>query len=599
MTTTELLPLLQKHFGYGEFRPQQADIIQAALEQQDVVALMPTGGGKSLCFQMAGLAQDGTTLVVSPLISLMKDQVDGLTRNDIPAAYLNSAQTEEERSSVLEALAANQLKFLYTSPETLFSATGRALQQTPFNLVAIDEAHCVSMWGHDFRPEYTQLKNWREQLSDTPFMALTATADKLTRNDIIEHLGLKSPKVFISSFDRPNIHLAVRGKLSKQEKLSDLLSFIQNHKDESGIVYCLSRKETEEMAAFLKANGLRVSAYHAGLPTETRALVQDQFLKEELEIVCATIAFGMGIDKSNVRWVVHNNLPKNIEGYYQEIGRAGRDGLAADAVLYFNYRDVKLLSDFAQDSNQEAVLLEKLDRMVQYAEASRCRRKILLAYFSEHLTADCGHCDVCAQPSFQFDGTVHAQKAISAVLRAQEQLSTLLLIDVLRGAKTAEVYARGLNQLKTYGAGKDESWKDWSHFVTEMKNLGVFEIAYNEKMHLKVTPFGRSIVKGAASISLTKPVEKKVKTKRKAQVAQNLTPDQLLFDRLKLLRKKLAVEENVPPYLVFSDVSLKEMSATKPKSLEEFLQINGVGEVKMKKYGTRFLDVILEGKMLA
>jgi ATP-dependent DNA helicase RecQ len=589
---------LKKHFGFQSFRAQQEEIIDTIISGQDTLVLMPTGGGKSICFQIPALVKDGTTLVISPLISLMRDQVDSLKKNGIEAEFYNSSQSESERFEVRKKLEDGVLKLLYVAPETLFSQQEQFLSSFKYSLVAVDEAHCVSMWGHDFRPEYKQLKHFRQRHSETSFIALTATADKLTRSDIITHLGLKNAKVFLASFDRPNIHLRVEGNKPKKIKLQQILDFLKARKGSSGIIYCLSRKETEEMADFLQKNGISAKSYHAGLDSNIRTQVQQDFLNDSAEIICATIAFGMGIDKSNVRWVIHNNLPKNIEGYYQEIGRAGRDGLRSEAVLYCNYRDVKLLSDFAKDSPQQDVLLEKLTRMLQYSEASTCRRQILLAYFSENLPEKCGKCDVCENPPHYFDGTLLAQKALSAAKRAGEQLATLLLIDVLRGAKTIDIFEKKLEQLKTYGAGAGNSWKEWSHYITEMKNQGLFEVAYDENMHLKVTELGEDILFGRKKLQLSNYVEKTNLPKPEVRASKTLDESELLFDRLKLLRKKLAVAENVPPYIIFSDVTLLEMCKFRPNKDSELLEITGVGEVKAQRYGENFMSLIeeFEGK---
>jgi ATP-dependent DNA helicase RecQ len=589
--------LLKQYFGYSTFRDQQEEIIQHVLDKKDTVVLMPTGGGKSICFQIPALIFEGTTLVISPLISLMKDQVEALKRNGIPAEYVNSTLSEDKKNSIREDLINNKLKLIYAAPETLFSKTESWISGFDFSLVAIDEAHCVSMWGHDFRPEYTQIKKYRDTKPETPFIALTATADKLTRLDIQNHTGLKSPRLFLSSFDRPNINLRVQGNLPKKKKVTEIVDFIESHPKESGIIYCLSRKETESMKADLMAQGIKTGCYHAGLSAEVRFNTQDDFLSDRIQVVCATVAFGMGIDKSDVRWVIHNNLPKNVEGYYQEIGRAGRDGLPAQALLYYNYRDVKLLVDFAKDSTQSEVLIEKVNRMVQYAEATSCRRKILLSYFSQNLKNDCGNCDVCAKPPKKFEGTILCQMALSGVTRADESLSTLLLIDLIRGAKTADIFQQELHLLKTYGVGKEHSWKEWSHYITEMKNLGLFEIAYDQGMKLKITPFGNEVLYGKHNIHLSvfeeKIIVKEVKKSERSKPTI-LAGDEMLFDRLRILRKKMAVAENVPPYIIFSDASLNDMTVKKPTNSKQFLDIHGVGQTKADKYAAEFCQLIVE-----
>ncbi|MCT4560005.1 MAG: DNA helicase RecQ [Crocinitomicaceae bacterium] len=581
---------LKKYFGYDHFRPQQKEIIETILAEKDTLALMPTGAGKSICFQLPALLKKGTTLVISPLISLMEDQVQSLKSNGIEAQFYNSTMSAEEKQLLKADLQDEKIKLLYVAPETLFNEHEDFLHNHPFELIVVDEAHCVSMWGHDFRPEYKKIHRLREKFSQSTFVAFTATADKLTRKDIAESIGLKSPEVFISSFDRPNIALNVAGNLPKKKRLEEIVRFIKERKDQSGIIYCLSRKETEEIAAHLKGFQISAGVYHAGLNSDIRSRTQQAFINDEVQIICATIAFGMGIDKSNVRWVIHANLPKNMEGYYQEIGRAGRDGLPSEALLFYTLRDVKLLSDFAKQGGQSEVLLEKLNRMLSFAESRTCRRTTLLSYFSENHNGHCGNCDNCQFPPKYQDGTILAQMALSAVKRCSETLSTLQVIDVLRGAKTVEVFEKGWDKVKTYGVGANHSWKDWAHFLTEFKNLGLFEVAYDDHMRLKITPEGDQVLKGSQKIQVTLP---EVHQTTKQVQTKELTVDELLFDRLRLVRKKLASQENVPPYLIFSDAHLKDMAAKAPRNKEEFLLVSGVGEVKLEKYGSIFLDAIL------
>jgi ATP-dependent DNA helicase RecQ len=586
--------ILKDVYGYDHFRDQQEAIIENILHKKDTIVLMPTGGGKSICFQIPAIQFEGITLVISPLISLMKDQVDALRALGVDAAFFNSTQSEIEKKRIIEQAKKKELKLLYLAPETLLPALNSWIPELEISLVAIDEAHCVSMWGHDFRPEYTQLQFLRKQYSNIPFVALTATADKLTRRDIEKHLGLVNPKTFLSSFDRPNIQLNIRGNLPKNKKIDEVLDFIDAHKDQSGIIYCLSRKETEEFASNLQTAGINADYYHAGLTADERDHIQTKFLNDEIQVICATIAFGMGIDKSNVRWVIHNNLPKNVEGYYQEIGRAGRDGLASKAILYYNYRDVKLLADFAQNSEYSKVLLEKLNRMLEFAEATTCRRKILLAYFGEVKSNNCENCDVCRNPQATFDGTELAQKALSAIKRAEENVGQTTVIEILRGAKTSEMFSKGFNTLKTFGIGADLSVKEWLYYLTQIKNLGLIEIAYDENMHLKISSFGNDVLFGKKKIQLAfykeKSIEKGKKKTPKKEVS--LSFDEMLFDRLKLLRRKIAVEENVPPYIIFHDTSLKEMSELKPTTENAMLAIQGVGLQKYVKYGEEFIALI-------
>lgn len=593
--------LLKKVFGYDSFRPYQEEIIEHVMAKKDTMVLMPTGGGKSICFQIPALMLEDVTLVISPLISLMKDQVESLLANGIEAGYINSSQSESQKNEILRKAKNKELKILYVSPETLASGIHTWLRDFKFSLVAIDEAHCVSMWGHDFRPEYKMIQEIRRIDPSIPFIALTATADKITKKDIVTNLGLKDPRLFTSSFDRPNLSLEVMGNIPKKEKQQEVVQFIKSQGDKSGIIYCLSRKETEEWSLALRAAGINAEHYHAGLSADERSQVQEEFVKDEVPVICATVAFGMGIDKSNVRWVIHTNLPKNMEGYYQEIGRAGRDGMPSVTRLYYNYRDVVLLTDFAKDSSQSELLLEKLDRMLQYAEASTCRRRILLAYFGESLQENCGNCDVCNNPPVYLDGTVLTQKALSCIKRADEKVTMHVLIDILRGAKNAAVYNGNYQELKTYGIGADMSWNMWSHHLIEMKNLGLFEVAYDQNMSLKVTEFGNDVLFKGAQIQLTAMKIREAKSEKSKRGEKStktpvtptaLSKQEILFDRLKMLRRKLAVAKNVPPYVIFNDASLHEMSLELPRTDADFLAISGVGNAKLESYGFEFMDVI-------
>ncbi|PHR47610.1 MAG: DNA helicase RecQ [Fluviicola sp.] len=585
---------LKSVFGYDEFRPQQEEIVENVLSKKDSIVLMPTGGGKSICFQIPALCFEGTALVISPLISLMKDQVEALKSNGVSAAFFNSSQSDFEKQQIINQAQEGTLKLLYMAPETLLNVLNTWLTRVEVSMVAIDEAHCVSMWGHDFRPEYTQLSQLRDYWSEVPYIALTATADKATRKEIKSKLGLVDPNVFLTSFDRPNISLEVRGNLPKKDKRKDVLDFIQSRQGESGIIYCLSRRETEEWSEFLLENGIPASHYHAGLTSEERAEVQEDFINDRVPIVTATIAFGMGIDKSNVRWIIHNNLPKNIEGYYQEIGRAGRDGLPSQALLYYNMRDVKLLADFAQDSPHKDVLVEKLNRMLQFAESPTCRRKTLLSYFGETLIKDCGNCDVCENPPAFISGSLIAQKALSGIMRTNEKIGMNLLIQVLRGSKSFEVYDKGFNKLKTYGVGADLSAKEWQHYLTQLLNQGVVEIAYDENFNLKVTSFGKRILFDGQKLMLSSYVEQSnkkdvSKSKRKSKRG---TSDEQLFERLRNLRLQMAKKEKVPAYIVFSDATLKDMVEKKPILSTELTSVSGVGHQKMIKYGEEFAKCI-------
>jgi ATP-dependent DNA helicase RecQ len=506
--------VLKTYYGYDSFRPQQEEIIHTILTNRDVLVLMPTGGGKSICYQIPALLKDGITIVISPLIALMKDQVEALKANGIAADYINSSQSTAEENDIVSKCLAKQIKLLYLSPEKVLSLSESLLLQLPVSLFAIDEAHCISQWGHDFRPEYAQLKTLRSQFPDIPVIALTATADKITRKDIITQLDLNAPRVFITSFDRPNLHLSVRSNVKEKIKNEEIIAFINTHPDQSGIIYCLSRKGTESVCAALKSQGIKAAYYHAGMDALSRSKVQESFIYDDIKIICATIAFGMGIDKSNVRWVVHYNLPKNIEGYYQEIGRSGRDGSPAKAILYYNIKDLIMLNRFASESGQVQLNQEKLKRIQQYAEARVCRRKILLSYFGENLDQNCNNCDVCSDPPKYFDGSLIAQKAISALLRTHESVGINMLIDILRGSMNAEIVARGFDTLKTHGAGREFTFDIWQSYILQLLQIGVFEMAYDEGFVLKVSELGNQVVRGHQKIELVIPLTKRFRDNR-------------------------------------------------------------------------------------
>jgi ATP-dependent DNA helicase RecQ len=594
--------LLKQVFGYDEFRPLQQEIIDRTLAGKDSFVLMPTGGGKSMCFQIPALCFEGITIVVSPLISLMKDQVQALQANGIQADFFNSSISFQAENEVIGRAKKGEIQLLYLSPEKLISVSNTWLRDLNIKLVAIDEAHCVSMWGHDFRPEYTQLKAFRNSLPEVPFMALTATADKSARADIEMQLGLKDSKLFISSFDRKNLSIEVRGQVPKNKKLQEIARFVKRKKSDSGIIYCLSRKNTEEVADYLKADGHSVAFYHAGMNPEERERVQTAFIHDETKIIVATIAFGMGIDKSNVRWVIHYNLPKNLEGYYQEIGRAGRDGLPSETRLYYNMSDFVLYSQFADGGANSAMQKDKLSRMLQFAEAKSCRRKILLSYFGEHLTKDCGNCDVCDNPPKDFDGTLLAQKALSGIARMKEKEGITMLINVLRGSNNAEVLAGGYSQLKTYGVGKDVSFMDWRDYIIQLANQGLIEIMYSEGSALKISPIGWKVLKGEQAIKLTLPVVPEEKNKMRPNAMKMADEEEVntdLLADLKKLRFSISREKNVPAYVIFSDKVLKLMATDMPFTTNQFLAISGVGMNKTDQYGEEFMAVIRKYKSVA
>lgn len=602
--TDKLTSLLKTHFGHDEFRPLQEQAVDALLSGQDVLILMPTGGGKSLCYQLPALVLDGLTLVISPLIALMEDQVQSLKANGISAASYHSGLDERQSQSLLEQLGQGNIRILYVSPERALSAGFRAmLDGLNLKLLAIDEAHCVSSWGHSFRPEYRQLRCLIEEHPQVPVAALTATADRSVRAEIGELLGLRNPLTLVSSFDRPNISLKV---LPGRKKYEQIRSIVARHVGTSGIIYCSSRKACEDLAAKLDSAGHRSKAYHAGMTAQQRSDVHRGFLADELRIICATVAFGMGIDKPDIRFVIHHNMPGNLESYYQEIGRAGRDGQPAWAYLFYSYRDVQTQQRFLQDvehSQQREILGAKLQRMQEYAESSVCRRRVLLSYFSETTQAECGNCDVCEDPPEYFNGTVLAQKALSAIVRSGEILGMGLLIDMLRGIRSAEVQQLGLDRIRTFGVGKDVSAFAWQSYIQQFVQLGLVEMDYRDNFRLKISESGKRALYDAAMVQLVSVDTLRHRQERLKSVPVDVEHraadgpyDQTLFHQLKSLRTEIAREQGKPPYVIFSDLTLQDMARKVPKTPEQFLRVKGVGDHKARLYGPEFLSLLNDRK---
>ena len=598
--------ILKRYYGYDSFRQNQAEIIQTIMNGKDCVVLMPTGGGKSICYQIPAIAMQGTAVVVSPLISLMKDQVEALRANGIEAEALNSGNEYSSDTIIRRKCMDGSLKLLYISPEKLLTEIPYLLKHIKISLFAIDEAHCISQWGHDFRPEYTQLDVLHKEFPQVPIMALTATADKVTRQDIVKQLGLHDARFFISSFDRPNLSLDVKRGYTTKEKEQYILNFIKARPTSCGIIYCLSRKNTEKVAQFLQGHGIKAGVYHAGLNQAERNQTQELFKQDTIQVVCATIAFGMGIDKSNVRWVIHYNMPKSIESFYQEIGRAGRDGAPADTVLFYSLSDIIQLEQFAKDSGQQELNKDKLRQMQEYAESGICRRRILLNYFGEQMDHDCGNCDICENPPKRFDGTRYVQMALSAIKRAEEQIRTSTIIEILKGIPSPTVKRMGYDQLKTFGVGKELSTQDWQDYLLQMLQLGFIEIVYDQKNIVRITPSGNNVLFGRDKATLcvinrTLKEAQKPKKRLHLEIPSISIPglastsgqeDKKLFEALRVLRQQCANEEGFPPYIVFSDKVLHALATIKPTTLEQFGFISGIGEHKKQKYGQRFVALI-------
>jgi ATP-dependent DNA helicase RecQ len=596
---------LRTYYGYTSFRQNQQEIIEHIMQGKDALVLMPTGGGKSICYQIPALTMPGTAIVISPLISLMKDQVESLRANGIEAEALNSGNDPAVDTVIRRKCFSGNMKLLYISPEKLMAEIDYLLSHIQISLFAIDEAHCISQWGHDFRPEYTQLGILREKFPDVPIMALTATADKITREDIIKQLNISKAQEFISSFDRPNLSLSVKRGYKAAEKMHFIINFIKARPMEAGIIYCLSRKNTEKVAEDLQKKGINAAPYHAGMSTFERNQTQERFKNDQLAVVCATIAFGMGIDKSNVRWVIHYNMPKSIESFYQEIGRAGRDGAPADTVLFYSLADIVQLTEFARQSGQQDVNMDKLKRMQEYAESSVCRRRILLNYFSEQTDHDCGNCDVCENPPRRFDGTRYVQMALSAAIRTEETVRISTIIEIVKGIRSPYIVRHGYEQLKTFGVGKDLTTTDWQDYLLQMLQMGFIEIAYNDGNKVKVTDIGKDVLYGRKNAQLCivdhSVKEERKKPKLKLEIPTITIPglppttgieDPKLFEALRALRLTCANEEGFPPYIVFSDKVLHTLASIKPTTLEQFGNISGIGDHKKQKYGNRFVALI-------
>lgn len=602
----EIRDILKRYFGYSDFRPNQEDIIRNTISGGDSLVLMPTGGGKSLCYQVPALAMEGTAVVVSPLISLMQDQVDALKANGIAAEALNSSNDFSKDELIRRRCIDEDIKLLYISPERLLAEIPYFLSHLRISLFAIDEAHCISQWGHDFRPEYAQLGQLRKLFPTVPIIALTATADKVTRSDILRQLCLRDPHIYISSFDRPNLSLAVKRGYDAKAKLSFIYNFIKARPYSAGIVYCLSRANAEKVARQLQDRGIKAEAYHAGMDALDRTRIQQQFKQDTVQVVCATVAFGMGIDKSNIRWVIHYNLPKSIESFYQEIGRAGRDGAPAETILFYSLADIIQLEKFAKDSGQRDTNLEKLNRMREYAESNICRRRILLNYFGEQTGHDCGNCDVCNNPPRRFDGTRYVQMALSAMKRTGETIRISTVTEILRGMRSPAVMSHHYDQLPTFGVGRDIAVGLWQDYLLQMLQLGFIEIAYDEGNRLKVTPLGADVLFGRKQAELCVPEPKqpakagRSRTPRLSLVIPGMPPasaprsaeDPLLFERLRRLRTAIADEEKIPPYIVFNDKVLHSLATSRPRTLDALSAVPGIGDYKLKKYGKRFLEVL-------
>ena len=587
--------ILEEVFGYKDFRLDQETIINRTLAGKDSLVIMPTGGGKSLCFQIPALTLEGTAVVVSPLIALMEDQVLSLLSNGIKAVALHSGVDNAVEQKIVNELIAGEIKILYVSPERAVSANfAYLLSKIQMSLLAIDEAHCVSMWGNDFRKEYTMLHQLIEAYPNIPHIALTATADKATQVDIADKLKMNDPELFLASFERSNLSLSVR---PANDRIKVIENFVERRPSQPGIVYCLSKKSTEQVAEKLNQAGFKADFYHASMTYERKSMVHKAFLNDEIQIVCATIAFGMGVDKSNIRWVIHYNLPKNIEGYYQEIGRAGRDGMPGEAMLFYTHADVILYKDFIENSTApetfKSIQRAKLDRMLEFAQGYSCRTNMVLSYFGEHREKGCGRCDICRNPPAKIDGTIIAQKALSAIIRTQQSINMGLLMDILRGSARQEIIANGYDQIKTYGAGKDISLFDWTQYINQMVNEGLIEIDYANKSRLLVTELAKPVLFDNKKVWLKQAISYQERQDAKSKkVPKTVIYEDELLTKLKVLRKEIATRKEIPPYSVFTDATLQAIVDAKPLTLEEMSELSGVGAFKLKSYGALFLEVV-------
>jgi ATP-dependent DNA helicase RecQ len=590
--------ILSRYYGYDSFRDNQEEVIDHILSGNDALVIMPTGGGKSVCFQVPAMCLPGLTLVISPLLALMQDQVTNLKAIGIPAEAYNSMATETELANIRMKVRNQEVKILYVSPERLNTQNFYDfIKEIQLSLVAVDEAHCVSIWGNDFRSDYLAISQFRNTFYNIPFIALTATADAVTQQDICNQLHLKSYKIFISSFERKNITIQVRQGL---KRLEQIVKFIDENEG-SGIIYCLSRKNTESLAEALAIKGYDTSYYHAGMDNETRKRVQDNFINDKVSIICATIAFGMGVDKPNIRWVIHYNLPKNIESFYQEIGRAGRDSLPANSLLFYSFQDMEVMKGFIFDSeaNEEFknVQLDKIERVWDFANSSECRTNVILNYFGEYRDIPCGHCDNCLEPPKKIDGTQIAQMALSAIYRTNQQLTIQFLIDVLRGSGKAEIRSSGYDQIKTYGVGRNYSQFEWRDYIVQLLHKGYISLDYTNGYKLKLTGLAHSVLFEKQKIQLVSPLFEKPSKKQKVKendLLPKITANQSLLDKLKVWRLEKAKAEGVPPYIVFNDNTLQALSNTKIESESDLEGIIGIGQMKLKKYGSEVFEIISE-----